>query len=262
MNFAKNFVALLLFGSVTLYLLFFGDLTWNLFVKPEHLYFVASGFIGLGVGDLFLLLGFVRLGAARCLLIYTFQPLIMGFLSYLVFGQKITALQGLGILFLMATVVIMSLEKFREQGQWEVKGFVFALTGIILDNLGVIMTRTGFDAHGLNAMPANFIRCLGALAGVTLILLFSKEKIFSVFNKLTVKDRSAVVLASVFGTFLSLSLWLTAIRNGNLATLAAMSCLIPLASAGWDWLFFKKRPTRYFSLAVLVSAVGLAIVLL
>ena len=93
MNATKASIA---FGALTLLILVFPPETINL---PAIANFALSGFIGLNIGDLFLLRAFVQLGPGRTLMLFGFHPLILGSLSWLLFGEQIAAYKLISVVF-------------------------------------------------------------------------------------------------------------------------------------------------------------------
>ena len=61
---------------------------------------LLSGMIGLGIGDLFLLDAFIRIGVSRTLMLYGFQPLLLGIGAALLFGQTFDTHRLVAIAFL------------------------------------------------------------------------------------------------------------------------------------------------------------------
>ena len=105
---------------------------------------VLSGFIGLNLGDLFLLNAFAKLGAARTLMVFGFQPLFLGFAAHLVFGQKFNPHSLLAVFFLIACLTTFALERFRQERVWGVNGLIYALIGVSFDASGVLLSRAAF----------------------------------------------------------------------------------------------------------------------
>ena len=76
------------------------------------------------------------------------------------------------------------------------------------------------------------------------------------FQVYTWKDRSLVTFASFFGTFLSLSAWLTALKIGHIGSLAAVGSFNPVAASLWEWVLLRKRPTPYLIAALALFLAG------
>lgn len=262
MNLTKNLTALLAFllaslGSVLLA----GESLEGLF-GAAGLYFFLSGFLGLGIGDYFLFRAFQRIGSARTLLVFSFSPLFLTLEGFLVFGQQLNFGQGVAILLMMACVWTISFEKFRAEGHWEWKGIAFAFLGVLLDNLGIVLSRQGFDlSPGTTAFTSNAVRCVGSLLPLLLWAHFTGERYFSRLRGLRRPELTLAVFASFMGSFLSLSLWLTALKIGHIGGLGGIGGFNPIAASLWEWVLLRRRPSPHLLAAIALFLAGFVILL-
>lgn len=262
MNLVKNSVALLAFSLVTIILLATGQENWAELQSKSILYFLLSGFFGLGIGDWFLLKGFQRIGSARAILVFSFQPLLLSLEGFLFFNQELTKNQGIAIFFMTACVWTISYEKFKESGHWEWQGILYSIVGVLLDNIGVVLSRKGFDlSPGISAFGANTFRAAASLPPFICLAYLYKEKFWHSFRILPLKFKLQASSAGFFGTFLSLTCWLTALKIGHIGSLAAVGSFNPVAAAIWEWLLNKKRPTKFLVIALILFLIGFLLLL-
>lgn len=253
MNTVKGSVALVCFTlSVTIFL------GWNPVEEVSLLCFLLSGALGLAIGDLFLLKAFTLIGPARTMVLFGFQPLLMAAFAWILFDQSFPPKKLIAVLFFIVCLFTFSLERFRTNKEWGLKGIGIAFAGMLLDAVGILLTRFAFDsAPALHAFEGNTYRCLGALIGFFLIARFLRPlRLFYFFSRLSKKQKALVLLASTLGTFLSLGFYLQAIKIGHLATITGVSITGPMFSAIAESLYFKRRPTVLFSLAFLWFLLG------
>jgi drug/metabolite transporter (DMT)-like permease len=223
---------------------------------------LASGALGLGLGDYFLLEAYVRMGSARTILLFSFQPVFLGFAGWLLFHQSVSLRQFIAILFLMGCLFCFALEKRKSSGHWHLRGLVYALLAVLLDNCGVLLTRWSLTADaGIHPLWANFFRCIGAIFFFAVFNFFMPFGWFKNFIDLSWRRRGLVVLASVFGTMMSLGFYLSALRQGHLAMIGALGGLAPLMSAILEGVYEKRWPSRYFLAAFAMFSIGLGIFL-
>lgn len=275
MNTAKAAVAFTLL-CVTLPIIwwFTGTFTAPSAISTQLL--LVSGAVGLGVGDLFLLDAFVRIGVSRTLMLYGFQPLILGLGAALFFNQTFDSHRLLAIAFLIACLMVFSLERYRETRSWEVRGLIMAIIGVSMDSGGVLLTRYAFEQSPLTQpLEGHLVRCIGALLSYAVIALLihlrrriqrSSERTPVVglivnFRRFDLKSRALILLGCFGGTYLSLCLYLTAIQIGHLASIAAISITGPMFAALLESLIAKKRPSRYLFAAFIFFLSGFAILL-
>lgn len=263
MNLTKNSTALVAFlfaslGSVLLG----GESLEGLLGTRASLYFFLSGFLGLGIGDYFLFRAYQRIGSARTLLVFSFSPLFLTLEGFLVFGQQLNFGQGVAILLMMACVWTISFEKFRAEGHWEWKGIAFAFIGVLLDNVGIVLSRQGFDlSPGTTAFTSNAVRCVGSLLPLLLWAHLRGERVLSRFLELRWPDRSLAVFASFMGSFLSLTLWLTALKIGHIGGLGGIGGFNPIAASLWEWALLRRRPSPHLLAAIALFLAGFVILL-
>lgn len=224
---------------------------------------MISGILGLGIGDIFLLKAYARMGAARTLILFGFQPLFLGIASWYFFGQEVSPQKFVAIIFFIGCLWTFSFEKYKEVGQWEIIGLVAALLGVIFDNTGIILTRWSFDsAPAMDPLQANAIRCVGALLFFIVANPFLKARLIPEFLNLTRKEKILSITAAFFGTFLSLLLYLNAVRVAHLASLAAVGVSGPLISAFIECVYYRRWPTPYLIFALALFLSGFAILVL
>lgn len=253
MNLVKNVVAGTAFVGASVLSVLLTSESWGDLSGHSALLFLGSGLVGLAVGDYFLFRGYQRLGSARTIMVFSFSPLFLTIEGYLFFGQSLSLRQGGAIFLMMACVWTLSFEKFRTEGAWEWKGILFAVLGVLLDNIGIVLSRHAFDlSPGVSAVTANAVRFVGGVALLLVAQWWVGAKVFAEFGRLPWKDRSLVTFASFFGSFLSLTAWLTALKIGHIGSLAGVGSFNPVAASLWEWVLLRKRPTPY-----LIAAMGL-----
>lgn len=227
---------------------FFGPLDG--LTLPSALSFLASGLIGLCIGDLFLLVAFTQLGVARSIMLFGFQPLIIGVASIFIFGQSFDPQKLLALVFLLACLFTFAWEGHKKEKNWKIKGLLFALTGVVLDAMGVLLTRYGYD-HSAEIAPVHghLMRSLGAVGGFLVISFFTPLNLTQNLKKLTRRELLLVLGASFAGTFLSLFLYLSAVRIGHLASISGIAVTGPMFAALIECVWKKKWPSRYLIIA-------------
>lgn len=231
---------------------------WTTPTNASATAFFLSGVIGLGIADLFLLSAFARIGAARTLMVFGFQPVIVGTASAFLFQQTIEPIRFVAIFFFILCLFILSFERYKREGHWEFLGLALALTGVLLDNTAVLVTRWGFDQTvDMNPFAACLLRTTGALALFSLYSLFRPIRILGHFRALDTTSKTAAVLASFFGTFMSLCLYLYALRKGHLASIAAIGLAGPVLSASLESLIEGKRPSPYLLMGIACMITGM-----
>lgn len=220
--------------------------------------FFVSGAIGLALGDIFLIKAFTIIGPSRTMVLFGFQPLIMAIFAYILFNQPVSSNKLVAVIFLIGCLLCFSIERFKENKSWGMKGILYAFIGVFLDASGILLTRYSFDhSPHVHVFEGNFYRCIGALlAFFVLNFFYKKVNLVSTFNILSLKDKWTILFASFLGTFLPLALYLNAIKGGHLASVTAIAITGPFFSAIFEHLYFKKRPTKFFVLSLILFICG------
>jgi threonine/homoserine efflux transporter RhtA len=223
-------------------------------------YLLISGFIGLFLGDLFLFKAFASLGAARTLVLYSFQPFLLGIYGYLFLSQSLNNYQLLAILCMIACVITFLFERKRKQGHFDLMSFAFAFLGIAFDAIGIMFSRQAYEVSpSLGSFQANATRALGAMIGFFLIRPSSYAALFQDVKKMKPSDRSLAIGACLLGTFISLSLYLKALKTAHVATLTAISITGPVWVSLIEHIRDRSWPNRYLWLAFFLFLAGFAL---
>jgi len=193
-------------------------------------------------------------------MLFGFQPVLIGVVSYFAFGQALDVHKFYAILFFVACLYIVSLESFKKQGHWNIRASLFALGGVTFDGLGVLITRYAFNnSPAISVTEGNFYRAAGAL------LLFagiSAVKPFQFVEKLKGIGRPGLIwitVGSVAGTYLSLMFYLNAIRySGALAAVSGIAITGTLFASFFECVIEKKPPSRYMVVAFFFFLGGMA----
>jgi drug/metabolite transporter (DMT)-like permease len=222
--------------------------------------FGLSGLLGLGLADIFLIKAFSLMGPGRTMMLFGFQPLIIGVVSYFAFGQAIDARKLYAILFFVVCLFIFSLESFRKQGHWNARASLFALGGVALDGVGVLITRYAFNnSPGIGTTEGNFYRACGALL---LFAALSRLKPFHFVEKFKGLSRPAlfwITLGSVAGTYMSLMFYLSAIRySGALAAVSGIAITGTLFASLFECLAERRLPSGYLLVSLVFFLGGMA----
>jgi drug/metabolite transporter (DMT)-like permease len=207
---------------------------------------LLSGFSGLFIGDLFLFRAFATLGAGRSLVIFSFQPLLLGIYGYFFLAQLFSLNQTLAVICMIICIFIFMLERSKMTGNWDFRSFIWAFAGITLDAIGVMLTRSAYEATPeLQTFQVNVIRCSGALLGFLLMSPKSYLYVAKDFVGLRKREMSLVLGAAFCGTFLSLTLYLAALKFAHVGTLTSIAITGPVWVSLLESLYHRRWPNTY-----------------
>lgn len=259
-NYFKAIVATLGFALMVFIFGFHGHAE-----TKSYILLVLSGASGLFIGDIFLLKAMASIGAGRTLMLFGFSPLILGVSSYFLFNQTLDPQKLLAVLCLVGCLWSFALEGFKTKGKWELKGLMFALIGVLMDNAGVLMTRQSFEiSPDMSPFQANFVRALATVVGFSAMALipFFKFKPLDFWKAMDRKTTITMGIISFLGTCISLGFYLQAIKIGHLATVSAVAVTSPLFATLLEILTKKKKANRYLFAGLLFFISGFLILVL
>jgi drug/metabolite transporter (DMT)-like permease len=256
-----NQVKVLVASIAFIFAMFF----WESFVPVSpNVFFLLffSGFMGLCLGDIFLFRAFITLGPARSLVLYSFQPLMLGLYGYFFLGQLFSLNQTLAVICMVICVFIFMLERNKLTGSWDLNSFMWAFLGITLDAIGVMMTREAYETiPELETFQVNVIRCLGAVTGFILIGPKSYLKVAIDMWNLRKREISLILGASFCGCFLSLTLYLAALKYAHVGTLTAITITGPVWVSLLESIYNRKLPGLYLMVAFMFFITGFYLML-
>ena len=221
---------------------------------------LLSGFLGLGIGDTLILKSFVNMGPGRTLLIFGFQPAFLGLLGYFFLNQSLNSGDLIGILFCVLCLVILSVESRKKNLKFSLKYILIAITGILFDSFGVMISRYCFEnSEILTSFNVNFYRLIGAVFAYIIIGVKAKKNIniYDGVKLLDKKEITIVTIGAILGTYISLSFFLKAIQVGNLAVVSAVSLTGVIFSSTFECLEKRKWPSVYFLSALFCFLIGM-----
>ena len=221
---------------------------------------VGSGVLGLFLGDWFLFQALANLGATRTLVIYSFQPFLIGLYGFLFLSQGLNFWQAFAIVCMIACVFTFLLERNRQVGHWDLKNFSYAFLGIFFDALGIMLSRQAYEGNpNLGSSQANAIRAIAAVLVFLIIRPSSLKIIIHDLKNLAPTERQFAIGASLLGTFLSLSLYLKALKTAHVASLTAISITGPIWVSLIEHVREKKWPSLYLWVAFGFFIAGFAL---
>ncbi|MGB2578846.1 drug/metabolite transporter (DMT)-like permease [Elusimicrobium simillimum] len=223
--------------------------------------FMLSGFLAFGFGDMLMLKAFADMGPGRTMMLFAFQPLILGVMSYFLFGQTVNAVKFVSIIFFIICMFVFALESYRRHGHWSLLSMLIAFGAMFMDAVGILITRYSFDGSNALPMEGNFYRTAGALVSFIIVCSIFKVNFFKKLKSMTGKQFSLAGAGCFVGTFLCLLFYLTAIKTGHLASLSSIALTGVLFAAFFECLFERKLPSKYFMVAAVFFAMGMYLLL-
>jgi len=237
------------------------------------LWLSASGIVGFVLGDLFLFQAFIDIGSRLSMLVYASAPIFTSVLGFVAFGERLTALELLGMALTLGGIAFVVLGKrpsgaegpaggTRGGGQARrARGLLLALLATVGQAGGLVLGKlgAGSGAGAMDPFAGTQVRVIAGIVGFAVVLCFARS--WGAVG-LSLKDGKAVasLTAGAFlGPFLGVSLSLFAVQSGNTGIASAIMSITPVLIILPSALVFKERITLKEILGSVVTVAGVCV---
>ncbi len=221
-----------------------------------------SGVVGLVLGDMFLFQAFVWIGPRLSLLMMSLVPIIAAFLAWIFLGESMKWGQIVGVVITLSGVAWVVMEQNDANKAINpnyARGILYGLGGAVGQASGLILAKNGLGGE-FSPISANIIRMISA-ATVLWILTFVQGQAKTTVQTV-VKNRPGllfILLGSVFGPFLGVSLSMLAIQRTQVGVASTLMALPPVFLLPISYLVFKERYGWGVILGTFVAITGVAL---
>lgn len=240
--------------------------------KPNHYLFLGlSGIIGFTIGDYFSFTSFKLLGPKLGSLYTTIAPGAALIAAYFFLHQTTNKVGVFGIIVTITGIIWLTLSKkditasekagfFRNP-----KGILYGLIGAICQGTGLVLSKLGMDAYqtNLKTLHAVWIRLLFAFLTAFIFSFISGRLISNAIPILKNQNKglSFLLVGTLFGPVLGVSLSLLAIQSIPVATAQTIFALLPIVVLPINYFFYKEKISLISIFACLISILGVTILI-
>ncbi len=228
---------------------------------------IASGVIGLAIGDTCFFAALNRLGARRNLLVFMISPALTAILAWPILGQTLSFIQAFGIALTCGGIAWVIAERTTGPGNGKADPFGLALVigAAACQAAGALMSRHVFDQVDYGAAPSALVRIMAGSVVVAFLLPLDK------YLRAPVSDASppqrprhlwtSMGIAILLGTVIAIWLQQTAFKLsdnvGVASTLLATSPLfvLPISAA------MGERVTWRAAIGATIGVLGIAVLM-
>ncbi|GAB4348444.1 MAG: DMT family transporter [Oricola sp.] len=239
----------IVFAVLAAYVALTGD--WRTMQAQHVLPLVASGFVGIFLGDTCLFLTMNRLGPRRSNILFSTNAPMSAILGWLFLGETIVAQKVIGIAVVFAGVVLaIVFGKRRSQlDTWEtVKGslpvgIALGLGAALCQSVGSLIARPVMET-GVDPATASALRV--GVSVVCLSLLMSTG-IRQVQPKAKLTARTAVIIgiSGIAAMGVGMTLVLFGLSGGKVGIVATLSATTPAWILPLIWIRTGERPAAF-----------------
>jgi drug/metabolite transporter (DMT)-like permease len=259
LNLFKDLFALVLFLP-TMWL--FGETLWRDAPAWEYALLLASGALGIGLGDTFFFKSLNLLGAGLTAIVdCLYSPFIIG-LSLLFLGERLSVLQGIGAALVVAAVLAASLQwgkglLSRRDLAW---GITYGVLGLATMAVGIVMIKPLLERSPL--LWATEVRVVGGAAALAVILLFHRRRRAIVSSVISTSKRGwgYMLGGSFMGAYLAMALWLAGMKYTHASVAAALNQTANVFIFIFAALLLREPISRRRTLGIVLGFAGAILV--
>ena len=255
-NIVKNSFGVIGF-ILTIYIL---DIPYPDFPNESLIILAASGFIGVGVADLFFLDSLKKIGSSLSAIVSTIYAPSIFILAYIFFNEFITLKVYIGSFLILGGIVISTynVQKKTITSSQLFKGIFFGALAHILTALSVLSVKPIMSDNPI--LYVALVRFgVGLMSAIIFMVLKSGLKTIFITFQHGYKNKF-LLGGSFFGTYLSVILWLAGYKytlSGKAAIYNQLSTILISIMAVY---FLKDTLTMKKKIGIFLSFVGAIIV--
>jgi drug/metabolite transporter (DMT)-like permease len=228
-------------------------------------FLLLSGFLGFFMGDMCIFKAFLLSGVRLSMLIGCFTPIVSQAFAYLIFGEKITLHQSLGILITLGGVLWVVLEKNEQtaganssSSYW--KGICLALVSTIFFALSYVLID--FADKGYDPIKQAIIRIFGSCLGFLVFLTIGRRWSSIAWAIRQRFAMSVVAMGALVGPGIGAVMLIYAKQHGSTGAVVAIIAAQPVMILPFSIYLFKEKISLRGWLGAIISVVGVAVLLL
>jgi drug/metabolite transporter (DMT)-like permease len=223
---------------------------------------LASGVIGMSLGDSAYFAGLGRIGARRTMMLQCLTPLFAAVIA-LCFGDGLPGLlTSVGVAMVVIGIVLV----LRERPVGTIvrghvgQGIFFATASAFCQALGIILTKRGLANAGI--LQASAIRIFAGVIGILLFEALRGQLIATVRHTVRPPSLPRIIPAALLGSFVGFLLFQIAIRHSSPAVAAALTGTSPLFVAPLSVAFLGEAMAAGGWIGTILAVAGVALVML
>lgn len=223
---------------------------------------LASGAVGMSLGDTAYFSSLSRIGARRTMMLQTLAPLFAALLALLA-AQPLPGFRGgIGVFLILAGLILVLRE--RPEGPAGKKrlagGVLLSVGAAFCQALGIVLTKHGLE--GADLLQASAIRLAGGTAGILLIEAIRGQAAATIRQALRPPSLGRIIAASLMGTFFAFFLFQVGIRFTAPPVAAALTGTSPLFVAPLSIVLLGERMGAGGWIGSVIAVGGVAVLML
>ena len=225
---------------------------------------VASGILGLTLGDTLFFMALMRCGAQVATSIQCLGPVFAALIALFVRNEKLLPLQWVGVVTTVCAIALVvqgqalqnrSVVSTLFKPSAMLSGSLLAIVSALVNGMGIVVAYTGFQHFSV--MQGTTIRLTSATLGLVLLIVIRQEKTFHFIRQLPSKQIGYLAAAAFSGTFLGLVLLSFGITYAKAGVASALSSSYPIWIVPLSWFVLKERSHVLSLIGTVIAVLGM-----
>lgn len=233
---------------------------WHPTPTSDLVKLLLSGVIGIGISDALYLWSLNIIGASRLAIVDCLYSPAIFLMAFLFLGETLTLVQALGATLVISAVFFVTHEKTKEDLSARAVTIGCAVCAIAVFSMaaGILWVKPLFD--NLPLFWIINVRLFGGFVSSLAIGLLSKQRVEIFRGLFDSPHKGKIILASFFGTYVSMVLWVAGFKYNKAAIAAVLNQTTTLFTVLFAALFLGEVLTRRKLLATLIAITGVFLV--
>ncbi len=258
LNAYKNILAaVLLFVTMVI----MGESFFKQIPVKDYLLLSVSGILGIGIADTLYFKCLNMLGAGRTAIVACLYSPSFIFLSMVLLGERLGALQLIGAVLIISAVLVSTHKKSREtiSASTMLAGLTYGLIAMLCMAVGVIIIKPL-----LNELPLLWIAEVRLIAGIivlAIVITFRSDRKKLVRSALIPEKWRYAFFGSFLGSYISMIIWLGGMKYTQVSIAAALNQMSSIFVFLFAARFLKERITPIKAVAIMAAVVGAVMII-
>ena len=257
-NLAKCSLAAVLQG-LTVVLLGQAGVLWDA-PATSLAFIVASGLVGLVVGDTALFGATARIGVHRTLLLQTLAPVFTAIVAATWQAERPTLTQAIGSALILAGVacVVAPDRRNRTRAASGIGvGIALGIVAAMGQGVGVVLAKVGMQ--DVAVLPASFLRLAVAAVGLAVIGAFASTRVVPPGSGTDSSIIARVLIATFLGAYVALFLMMAGVDLAPASVAAVLLSTGPVFSLVLETVIERRPPSVRGVAGTLLAVLGVAV---
>lgn len=259
LNLIKNIIGVILIALTSWW---FEGLLIPSFSLNDWLLIILSGFIGIAIADTLYMKALNTIGAGATGIVAALYSPSVVILSMFYLNESLGFYQWLGLVLVLGGIIFISLDKSPSLDHLAnpIKGVLYAASSVFLTALGVVLIKPIVESEPFFYVTG--LRLLIGVIGMLLWLVITRKTIQSWHKIRQVQQWPMIIVASIMGSYIAMSLWLAGYKYTSASVAAILNetnfIFIVILAA----LFLKEPISNKKWLGSALAIVGVVLVVL